>query len=106
MGEGAPVNGVWVGTPCYFLRLRACFGGCGMPDDTFDRGRGRPLLTASEWAAWLIPLAGLVVVEPCVGSAGQPAVGWTRVTGLWLGLFAIRVGWRWIAARSRKESGS
>lgn len=73
-----------------------------MPDNTVDRGRGRSLLTAGEWAAWLIPLAGLVVVEPFVGLAAW----WTRATGLVLALGTVRLGGRWIALRHGKESRS
>ncbi|MGC8488047.1 MAG: hypothetical protein ACP5QO_07475, partial [Clostridia bacterium] len=67
---------------------------------------GRALLTAGEWGGWLTPIAGLVVVAPFVGPKGFLAAWWTRATGLGLALLAIRVGWRWIATRARKESGS
>ena len=77
-----------------------------MSDNTVDCGRRRSLLTTGEWAVWLIPLAGLVVVEPFVGSTGFLAAWWTRVTGLALALGTVRLGGRWIALRYRKESRS
>ena len=108
MGEGAPVDRAWVGTPCHFFtRLSACLGEDGrMPCRGVTCQHERSLLTGRKGAAWLIPLAGLVVVEPFVGSTGFLAAWWTRATGLALALGTVRLGRRWIALRYRKESRS
>ena len=69
----------------------------------FTTRRGGPLLTRREWSGWIGPLAVLVFVAPFLGTTGPWPARWSDATGVWVGLMAIRVGWRWIAFRSRKE---